>query len=186
MAKDDQPNGFIHLKRSPERTTEFWRERLDDLERHHNRRRRAFDEAVADYQIVATALAEAQAEERKHPHGADPQAEFGAELEQARIKAERARLEFHNGRVNDLGRLASEVGAARDALIRDALAVDQLQRAIGTAAETIRQALWYAAFERDQAANYLQVTEAAKELQLRAAELPPEGQRRRGYGSGLL
>jgi hypothetical protein len=182
-------NGHLHIKRGPERSAQFWRDRLEEIEQRHVRKKKSLDQAVAEYKVIAAAMAEAQDLERRRPRGTDVQAQFGVPLEQARLKAERERLEYHNARVNDLQRLALEVSRTRDQLIAEVAAVDALQREIGTAAELVRTRLWYASIERDSASNYIQISDATREQQLKAArELPDETQERRhyGYGRGLL
>jgi hypothetical protein len=188
MAKDDlQPNGFVHIRRSDERTVGFWQQRLEELEQRHIRKRRAMDDAVADYKLIAAAMAEAQDTERKRPTGADSQKQFGQQLERARLRAERERLEYHSARIADLERLTADVSRARDQLIAEVAAVDALNREVGTACEQIRQALWYAGIERDSASNYITISDATRETQLRAArELPEERGRGNYYGRGLL
>jgi DNA repair ATPase RecN len=180
-------NGHLHVKRSPERSAQFWRDRLEELEQRHVRKRRAMDEAIDAYKLVAREMSEAQDLERRRPRGVDVQAQFGAELEQARLAAERLRVEYHNARVSDLTKLAFDVSRARDQLIAEVAAVDALQREVGTACEQIRQALWYAGIERDSASNYVTISDATREAQLRAArELPEERGRGNYYGRGLL
>jgi hypothetical protein len=187
MAKDDlQPNSFVHIRRSDERTVGYWQQRLEELEARHTRKRRSMDDAIADYKLIAAAMAEAQDMERKRPTGADPQKQFGQQLERARLRAERERLEYHGARIADLERLTADVSRARDQLISEASAVDALQREIGTAAETIRQRLWYAAIERDSAANYVTISESTREQQQRAARELATEERGRHYGRGLL
>jgi hypothetical protein len=185
MARDDMENNFVHIRRTPERSREFWQARLAEIEARHARKRRVLDSAISDYQSIATAMGAAQAEEHKHPAGRDPQAQFGAELEQARLKVERERISYHGARVADLERLSLEVSHTRDQLIAEVAAADALGREVGAAAEAVRTKLWYAALERDQAANYIQISDAAREAQQRAArELPEEKGRGNYYGRG--
>jgi hypothetical protein len=189
MASDLASNGHLHVRRSDERTLGHWQQRLEELEQRHVRKKKALDAAVAEYRVIAAQMSEAQDAERRRPRGVDVQKEFGQQLEAARLAAERSRLEFFDGRVNDLQRLALEVSRTRDQLIAEVAAVDALQREVGTAAEMIRQRLWYCSIERDAASNYIQISDATREQQLKAArELPDETQERRhyGYGRGLL
>jgi hypothetical protein len=183
---DDLENGHghVHVRRGERRTTDYWIKRLDDLEQHHARRRRAFDSAVSDYQAIAEAMATAQAEERLRPAGRDPQAEFGAELEQARLAAERHRLSFYTEWAADLQKLTVEVSRERDRLIRETEEVRALERAVGTAAEEVRNKLWYVTAELDQARNVIEITAAAKEAQQRASREVAEERGR--YGRGWL
>jgi hypothetical protein len=189
MASDLANNGYVHIRRSDERTVGHWQARLEELEQRHVRKRRAMDESIDAYKTVARAMSEAQDLERRRPRGVDVQKEFGQQLEAARLAVEVLRVEYHNARVNDLQKLAMDVSRARDQLIAEVAAVDALQREIGTAAEAIRQRLWYCSIERDAASNYIQISDATREAQLKAArELPDETQERRhyGYGRGLL
>jgi hypothetical protein len=190
MAKDDhmQPNGYLHVRRSPERSAQFWRDRLEELEQRHLRKRRAMDEAIDAYKLVAREMSEAQDLERRRPRGVDVQKEFGQQLEAARLAVEVLRVEYHSARVSDLQKLAMDVSRARDQLIAEVAAVDALQREIGTACEEIRQRLWYCSIERDAASNYIQISDATREQQLKAVREGATEEKGRGsyYGRGLL
>jgi hypothetical protein len=189
MAKDDhmQPNGYLHVRRGPERSIEHWQARLEEIEDRHARRRRGLDQAIAAYRDVAAEMATLQAEERKRPVGRDAQAEFGEALEQARLKAERERFEFHSGRLSDLNKLALEAGRERDKLIAELAGVRELERVINQVCEQIRTAIWYCSIETDEARNAIAFMTTQKEEHARTSrELPTEERRHHGYGRGLL